>query len=129
MKASQTARKSMALICCRVDELIVNSIATVAGIRLLKRLPVRASIAQGEETMNSSGVRSRLAALVTAGIICVCLLSLSSATAWARVGSITEFTVPTAGSEPFGITVGPDRNLWFTESAFLANKIGRITTS
>jgi len=37
---------------------------------------------------------------------------------------ITEFTVPTAASNPFGITAGPDGNIWFTEQA--ANKIGRI---
>ncbi len=42
-------------------------------------------------------------------------------------GAITEYTIPTASSFPFGITVGPDNNLWFTESA--TNKIGQITTS
>jgi virginiamycin B lyase len=40
-------------------------------------------------------------------------------------GTISEFAVPTAGSQPYGITAGPDGNLWFTE--FLGNKIGRIT--
>ncbi len=74
--------------------------------------------------MKSSGLRSRLAALVTAGIICVCLLSLSSATAWAKVGVITEFALPTASSAPTGITAGPDGNLWFAELG--GNKIGRI---
>src|SRR5262245_66477187 len=39
--------------------------------------------------------------------------------------SITEFPVPAAVSNPFGITRGPDGNLWFTES--LAGRIGRIT--
>jgi hypothetical protein len=39
--------------------------------------------------------------------------------------SISEFTVPTANSEPRGITAGPDGNIWFTEAH--ANKIGRIT--
>ena len=38
---------------------------------------------------------------------------------------ITEFTVPTADSFPYGITAGPDGALWFTEKN--ANKIGRIT--
>src|SRR5438128_2358664 len=77
--------------------------------------------------MNSSGLRPRLAALITAMIACVYLLSLSSATAWAKVGTITEFPVPTSSSHPAGITAGPDGNLWFTESN--ANQIGRITTS
>src|SRR6516164_1677835 len=35
-----------------------------------------------------------------------------------------EFQLP-AGSEPDGITAGPDGNLWFTE--YSGNKIGRIT--
>jgi streptogramin lyase len=34
---------------------------------------------------------------------------------------------PTAGSNPAGITTGPDGALWFTE--FGANQIGRITTA
>jgi streptogramin lyase len=42
-------------------------------------------------------------------------------------GKFTEFTIPTAASHPYGITAGPDGNLWFTEA--LANKIGRITTT
>ncbi len=46
-------------------------------------------------------------------------------------GKITEFPLPTRcesplGCEPFGITAGPDGNLWFTESS--GNKIWRITT-
>jgi hypothetical protein len=36
-----------------------------------------------------------------------------------------EFPVPTGGGQPFGITAGPDSNLWFTE--FSGNQIGRIT--
>src|SRR5436190_20192265 len=40
--------------------------------------------------------------------------------------TITEFNVPTAGSQPLWIASGPDGNLWFTETS--ANKIGRITT-
>ena len=40
-------------------------------------------------------------------------------------GILTEFQVPTVYSGPFGITAGPDGNLWFTES--VSNKIGRIT--
>ncbi len=40
-------------------------------------------------------------------------------------GVITEFIVPTAGSNPGSIATGPDGNLWFTESG--ANNIGRMT--
>jgi len=77
--------------------------------------------------MKRSGLRSRLAALVTVCFTCVCLLSLSSGTAWAKVGSIKEFPIPTFTSNSIAITAGPDGNLWFTE--FHANKIGRITTT
>ena len=41
--------------------------------------------------------------------------------------NFTEFGVPTAASQPFGMTLGPDGALWFTE--FAGNKIGRITTA
>jgi streptogramin lyase len=43
-------------------------------------------------------------------------------------GQITEFTLPSAGSEPRGITPGPDGNLWFTENGPAGGRnIGRIT--
>jgi streptogramin lyase len=38
---------------------------------------------------------------------------------------VTEFPIPTSNSQPVGITVGRDGNLWFTE--YGGNKIGRIT--
>src|SRR5262245_34130047 len=41
------------------------------------------------------------------------------------LSTITQFPIPSASSNPFGITRGPDSNLWFTES--LAGRIGRIT--
>jgi hypothetical protein len=41
--------------------------------------------------------------------------------------TITEYAIPTGGSQPIGITAGPDGNLWFTELS--GNKIGKITTS
>ena len=71
--------------------------------------------------MNRSGRQSRLVALLTALIACVGLLSLSTAPAWAKAGTITEF--PTGGGPEF-ITAGPDGNLWFTE---VVGNIGRIT--
>src|SRR5947208_16670863 len=64
--------------------------------------------------MNHSGWRSHLTGLLTALIACVGLLSLSSAPAWAKAGTITEFPTPTGSSDPIGITTGPDGNLWFT---------------
>jgi virginiamycin B lyase len=38
-------------------------------------------------------------------------------------GTVTEFTGLSDQSGPFGITVGPDNNLWFTEQD--GNRIGR----
>jgi streptogramin lyase len=38
--------------------------------------------------------------------------------------SITELPTPTAQSGPFGITAGPDGNLWFTEQS--ASNLGRV---
>jgi len=44
------------------------------------------------------------------------------------VGAIGETSaLPTVNSGPYGITSGPDGNLWFTEANFAGNKIGRIT--
>ncbi|MGA2470275.1 MAG: hypothetical protein ABSG64_06260, partial [Solirubrobacteraceae bacterium] len=42
-------------------------------------------------------------------------------------GTIAEYPIPTAASEPEGITTGADGALWFTETA--TNKIGRITAA
>src|SRR2546426_868067 len=42
------------------------------------------------------------------------------------VGTVTEFAIPTANSQPTGITSGPDGNLWFTEAA---GKIAKCTTA
>ena len=50
-----------------------------------------------------------------------------ASTASGTIPTINEFTVTTAGSEPYGITAGSDGNLWFTEEN--GNKIGRITTT
>jgi len=40
--------------------------------------------------------------------------------------NILEYPIPTSGSEPVGITSGPDGALWFVEQ--VGNKVGRITT-
>ena len=43
-----------------------------------------------------------------------------------HTGVVTVFSLGiTAGSDPYGITAGPDGNLWFTE--YLGGRIGRIT--
>jgi streptogramin lyase len=69
------------------------------------------------------GLRAR-GAVVFACACVVLAVGVGGAAATPAVGSITEFSLP-FGSAPFGITAGPDGNLWFTESG----KIGRITPS
>ena len=63
------------------------------------------------------------AAVGCAGFLLVSLLAVLPATAPA---AITEYVIPTANSQPAGITVGTDGALWFTEEN--GHKIGRITT-
>ncbi len=43
------------------------------------------------------------------------------------IGHVTEYTLPTKESWPWGITEGPDGNMWFTENGIA--KIAKITTS
>jgi streptogramin lyase len=50
---------------------------------------------------------------------------LAVGSAWAFDGPLTEYSIPTGGSEPSAIAAGPDGDMWFTEAA--GDKIGRIT--
>src|SRR5262245_26350872 len=43
--------------------------------------------------------------------------------------SITEFSIPTSPSNPFGIAPGSDGNVWFTETLGVPHKVARITPS
>ena len=56
------------------------------------------------------------------------LLLSTYALAAAQSVSIREYPLA-PDSQPYGITSGPDGSLWFTESAAIANKIGKITTA
>jgi streptogramin lyase len=42
-------------------------------------------------------------------------------------GTIVEYSIPTANSGPYGITQGPDGNMWFTENNTGTNKVAKIT--
>ncbi|HKC24051.1 MAG TPA: hypothetical protein VKF32_04880, partial [Thermoanaerobaculia bacterium] len=58
----------------------------------------------------------------------ICVVAAVAAAALSRPASavkITELTIPTAGSHPFGIATGPDGRVWFCEST--ADKIGAVT--
>lgn len=58
----------------------------------------------------------RFAALFTSSVLVVVgLLTFTVSPATAAVGDITTFTDPGGNVDsPFGITAGPDGNLWFT---------------
>ena len=58
-------------------------------------------------------------------LMLVCLAGVVFVASNTNAFTINEFTIPTADSEPSGITAGPDGALWFTEE--YGNKIGRIT--
>jgi streptogramin lyase len=55
----------------------------------------------------------------------VCLVGPGTVAA-APLGANTEFPVPSAESNPYGITSGPDGNLWLAEQK--GDKIARLTT-
>ena len=43
-----------------------------------------------------------------------------------KTNETTEYTIPTAGSQPYAITSGPDGNIWFT---MLQHRIGKLEIS
>ena len=77
--------------------------------------------------MNVFRFQSSIPKLVVLWTTLLFLWSMTTSPVWAKAGTITEFPLPTTSSAPFGITLGPDGKVWFTESQ--GNKIGRITTS
>lgn len=55
------------------------------------------------------------------------LAALSSPELLAQSPTFAEYVVPTVRSQPYEITAGPDKAIWFTEQ--IGTKIGRITTA
>ena len=80
---------------------------------------MRFELRGGLDVCGRNASRSLLRAAMALAILGACLAGVAPAQ------TITEFPVPTANSEPGGITAGPDGNVWFTE--FDTAKIGRIT--
>jgi streptogramin lyase len=76
-------------------------------------------------TAADNGVHTFTVTLKTAGSQTLTATDTATSTITGATGNISEFPVPTANGQPFGITAGPDGNLWFAE--YLGNKIGRIT--
>lgn len=72
-------------------------------------------------------LKHTLVAVVTASNAAGEASAVSQATGEVRYsGQIIEYSLP-ASSQPIGIAVGPDGNLWYTDCG--TNKIGKITTS
>ncbi len=76
-------------------------------------------------TLSPLKLRAYISMLLGAFTV-VCALLVGVSPVFAAAGNVTKFTVPTAGSFPDGITMGPDGALWFTEAG--SGKIGRVTT-
>ena len=69
-------------------------------------------------------LRARLCGLLQPLSLAALSFALGGASAaFAQAGP--EFTIPTQSAGARDITVGPDGNVWFTETT--ANKIGRLT--
>jgi hypothetical protein len=64
---------------------------------------------------------------VGVAVLLMMLSSAGQASAGASPPRIEEYVLPTSGSSPLGITVGPDRALWFVE--YGGNNVGRMTLS
>lgn len=47
----------------------------------------------------------------------------------AQSQTVSTFNLPLPDSQPYGITLGPDGNMWLTESAFGATRVGRIDSA
>src|SRR5262249_34826163 len=60
-------------------------------------------------------------------LACGLFVAVSASDDGAYAQLFSQFSIPTPGSSPQSITLGPDGALWFTE--FLGNKIASITTA
>lgn len=93
---------------------IVPMVAIAALVKILRGfgMAMLARYARGATIRGAAGV---------AAVVVLCGSPIATAQ------TVTEFTIPTAASRPFGIAAGPDGALWFVEGD--GNKIGRITTA
>lgn len=77
------------------------------------------------------GVRSRYILMAMLLAVASVLGSMPfSNSAHAAIGSITQYTTPTADAFPEDITLGPDGNIWYTANGpTINNRVGKVTTS
>ena len=75
--------------------------------------------------------RRRVLSCILAGMALIILVfsvsaqtrALAHSSVSQRKGHFTEFPLPNGSGAPFGITAGPDGNLWFTEQSAQIGKI------
>ena len=75
-------------------------------------------------TRRKAAVR-KLLGVITLGVFLIPAVSRAQVATPTPAMTITEFSMPTANAQPFGITAGPDGNLWFTE--LNVSQIGMVT--
>src|SRR5262245_25652355 len=74
-----------------------------------------------------SGLRAQSVAITLGKIIGAALIAGAMSAPLQAAPTFTEYAIPTPTAGAAIITVGPDGNLWFTESQ--ASKIGRINAT
>ena len=99
-----------------------NNGATVGSATFAALAPTSPSSPRRPSLASRS--RSRRAATVRSGSRSSCGKIARIPTNATSGTQITEFAIPSAGAQPFGITSGPDGQMWFTEQG--GNKIGHI---
>jgi hypothetical protein len=99
--------------CGRCDSWVIAALRTYSGGAAV---PSLGGIMDTRTPSRTSAVVAFIAAVLTV---------LWAPAGVARADGITEYTLPSENSWPYGIAAGPDGDLWFTE--YNANKIGRIT--
>lgn len=66
-----------------------------------------------------------------AAALAAALGAVAPSAGWATTGTVKEFTLPTATAGSYGVTLGPDGNVWFTEHGLMGGAnptpVGRIT--
>src|SRR5262245_56972908 len=96
----------------RLDDATALHVGTGLPLTMARRAQASASRASRIAPLPRAGM-----AAVGAAAVFVLVLSQNAA-----AEPITEFTIPTSDSNPLGITVGADGNLWLVEN--FGNKLG-----
>src|SRR5262249_43593413 len=96
---------------------------TTSSVDLRKTLGLCSALARGKK---GPSMKPAFRPFLVTWILATLLVGGAASPAGAGAAP-REFPIPTALSEPWTITPGPDGNIWFTE--LVGNHIGRITRS